>query len=116
MAKKSEKRRPAATIDRSRAAAPALTKKQIARSRKESRQLRIIWTVVAAFGAVVLAVILFALIQNLIVTPNAAVAIVDGTKVSVKDYDDLLTYRRYSLHNAIYSLQYELSLMDTTTE
>jgi len=111
MGKKLEKRQPAAR----RAAAP-LTKKQIARSRKESRQLRIIWTIVAAFGAVVLAVLLFALIQNLIVTPNAAVAVVDGTKVSVKDYDDLLTYRRFSLHNAIDSLQYELSLMDTTTE
>ena len=116
MGKKLEKRQPAATLDRTRAAAPTLTKKQIARSRKESRQLRIIWTVVAAFAAVVLAVLLFAVIRELIVVPNAAVAAVDGDKVSLKDYKDLLTYRRYSLYNGINSLQYQLSLIDTTTE
>jgi len=112
MAKQSETRQPAAK----QAAAPTLTKKQIARSRKETRQLRIIWTIVAAFGVVILAVLLFALIRELIVVPNAAVAVVDGAKISIKDYEDLLTYRRYSLHNAIGSLQYQQSLVDSTTE
>lgn len=116
MGKKPEKRQPAASIARDRAAVPTLTKKQIARSRKETRQLRIIWTVVAAFGAVILAVLLFALIRELVVIPNAAVAVVDGTKVSVKDLNDLLTYRRYNLHSTIYSLQSQLALMDTSTE
>ena len=111
MGKKLEKRQPAA-----RQAAAPLTKKQIARSRKESRQLRIIWSIVAAIGVIVLAVVLFALIRELVVAPNAAVAEVDGTKVSLKDYNDLLTYRRYSLHNAILSLNYELSLVDTSTQ
>ena len=111
MGKKLEKRQPAA-----RQAAAPLTKKQIARSRKESRQLRIIWSIVAAIGVIVLAVVLFALIRELVVAPNAAVAEVDGAKVSLKDYNDLLTYRRYSLHNAILSLNYELSLVDTSTQ
>ena len=111
MAKQSETRQSAAK----QAAAPTLTKKQIARSRKETRQLRIIWSVVAAFGVVILAVLAFALIRELIVVPNAAVAVVDGTKVSVKDYEDLLTFRRYSLHNAIANTQYQLSLMSTYT-
>ena len=112
MAKKSETRQ-AATRP---AAAPTLTKKQIARSRKETRQLRIIWTVVAAFGVVILAVLLFAVIREMIVVPSAGVAVVDGAKIPVKDYEDLLTYRRYSLHNAIYNLQYQLSLLDKSTE
>ncbi len=112
MAKKLETRQTAAR----QAAAPTLTKKQIARSRKESRQLRIIWTIVAAVGAVVLAVLLFALVRELVIVPNAAVAVVDGAKVPVKDYEDLLTYRRYSLYNAKSSLQYQLSLIDTSTE
>jgi parvulin-like peptidyl-prolyl isomerase len=99
-----------------RAAAPALTKKQIARSRKESRQLRIIWTVVAAFGAVILAVLLYALIREMIVVPNAAVAQVDGAKVSIKDYQDLLTYQRFRLHDGIYSAQSQLDRTDTSTE
>jgi len=112
MAKKSETRQ-ATTRP---AAAPTLTKKQIARSRKETRQLRIIWTVVAAFGVVILAVLLFAVIREMIVVPSAGVAVVDGAKIPVKDYEDLLTYRRYSLHNAIYNLQYQLSLLDKSTE
>jgi len=112
MAKQSETRQSAAK----QAAAPTLTKKQIARSRKETRQLRIIWSVVAALGVVILAVLVFALIQELVVVPNKAVAVVDGTKVSVNDYEDLLTYRRYSLHNAIASLEYQLTLLDTSTE
>jgi parvulin-like peptidyl-prolyl isomerase len=112
MAKQSETRQSAAK----QAAAPTLTKKQIARSRKETRQLRIIWSVVAALGVVILAVLVFALIRELVVVPNKAVAVVDGTKVSVNDYEDLLTYRRYSLHNAIASLEYQLTLLDTSTE
>jgi parvulin-like peptidyl-prolyl isomerase len=56
------------------------------------------------------------LIRELVVVPNKAVAVVDGTKVSVNDYEDLLTYRRYSLHNAIASLEYQLTLLDTSTE
>jgi PPIC-type PPIASE domain len=112
MGKKLEKRQTAARP----AAAPTLTKKQIARSRKETRQLRIIWTIVAAVGAVVLAVILFALIRELAVAPNAAVAVVDGTKVSLKDYEDQLTLSRYSLHSGIANMQDQLSLLDTSTE
>ena len=112
MAKKSETRQAAARP----AAAPTLTKKQIARSRKETRQLRIIWTVAAAFGVVILAVLLFAVIRELILVPNAGVAVVDGAKIPVKDYEDLLTYRRYSLHNAIYNLDYQLGLLDPSTE
>jgi parvulin-like peptidyl-prolyl isomerase len=116
MTKKSEKRQPAATFDRNRAAAPALTKKQIARSRKESRQLRIIWTIVAAFGAVILAVLLMYLIRELIVAPNTAVAVVDGAKVPVKDFEDLLTLQRYNLHSTIYGLQQQIANLDTSTE
>ena len=116
MAKKSEKRQAAAPIVRDRAAASTLTKKQIARSRKEARQLRIIWTVVAVFGAVILAVLLFALIRELVVTPNTAVAVVDGVKVPIKDYEDLLALQRANLHSTINRMQQELQNVDTTTE
>lgn len=112
MAKKPASRQAAARPE----AAATLTKKQIARSRKESRQLRIIWTIVAAIGAVVLAVLLFAVIRELLIVPNAAVARVDGTKISVKDYQDLLTYRRYNLYSSISNLEYQLSLLDASTE
>jgi len=116
MGKKSETRQTTAASARDRAAAATLTKKQIARSRKESRQLRIIWMVAAAFGALILAVLLFALIRELVIVPNAAVARVDGAKISVKDFQDLLTYRRYSLYSSIDNLQYQLSFADTSTE
>ncbi len=112
MAKKPEIRQAAARPE----AALSLTKKQIARSRKESRQLRVIWSIVAAIGAVILAVILFAVIRELVIAPNAAVAKVDGAKISIKDFEDLLTYRRYNLYSSISNLEYQLSLLDTTTE
>ena len=96
--------------------AAALTKKQIARSRKEAQQLRIIWISVAAVGVIVLGVLAFALIREAILIPNAAVAVVDGEKITATDFQDLLTYRRYSLHNNITSLNYQLQSFDTTSE
>jgi parvulin-like peptidyl-prolyl isomerase len=113
MGKSSNKRQAAAP---KQPPATALTKKQIARSRKEQKQLRIIWLSVAAVAVVVLAVLTFALVRELVVTPNAPVAIVDGNKVSVSDYQALLTYRRYSLHNNISALEYQLQTMDQTSQ
>ena len=93
-----------------------LNKKQIARGRKQARQLRIIWLSVGAVVLIVLGVLAFAVIRELIVVPRAPVATVNGQEVSLKDFQPLLTYRRFRLHDNILALNSQLQQMDTTSE
>jgi parvulin-like peptidyl-prolyl isomerase len=88
------------------------TKKQIAMGRKQARQNRIIVLSLLGIGAVVLLVLAAGLLQELAFKPSQPVAIVDGTKISVKDYLPLLRYQRYSLHKNILSLQSGLQNID----
>ncbi len=88
------------------------TRKQIALSRKEARQLRIIWLSVGALGLVILFILGFALVSEVLVKPSKPVALVNGTKIPLERYEGLLTYRRYSLHNSIRMLNQELSTLD----
>ena len=88
------------------------TRKQIALSRKEARQLRMIWLSVGALGLVILFILGFALVSEVLVKPSGPVALVNGTKIPLERYEGLLTYRRYSLHNSIRMLNQELSTLD----
>jgi len=88
------------------------TRKQIALSRKEARQLRMIWLSVGALGLVILFILGFALVSEVLVKPSRPVALVNGTKIPLERYEGLLTYRRYSLHNSIRMLNQELSTLD----
>lgn len=94
----------------------ALTKKQIARSRKEARQLRIIWIGVGIVGAILLGVLAFGLIRELVVVPNAPVATVNGSRISQREFEPLLNYRRFRLHDQILSLKYQLQQIDTSSQ
>jgi parvulin-like peptidyl-prolyl isomerase len=92
------------------------TKKQIALSRKHTRQNRIIWLSVGALALVIFGIMAVGLIQELIVKPGRSVAIVNGSKIRTDDYQSVLTYRRYNLHNSIRNLQSELQAMDPSQE
>ena len=84
------------------------TKKQIALSRKESRQNRIILISVGILVAIIVLVLAVGVIQELILKPNQPVATVNGVKLPMDDYQDLLTYNRYNQYVNISNLQSSL--------
>lgn len=92
------------------------TKKQIAYSRRESKQNRIIYLLLGAVAAVILVVLAIGLIQELVIKPSTPVARVNGTRIAKDDYEDLLRLRRYTSHMNILSLQEQLSNIDTSDE
>ncbi len=92
------------------------TKKQIALGRKEAQQLRIIWLSLGALGLVILFILGFAVVSEAVVKPSRPVAIVNGTKISLKSYEGLLTYYRYNLHQNIKQVNNALNTLDPNDE
>ncbi len=92
------------------------TKKQIAFSRKESRQNRIILISVGVLVAVIVLILAIGVIQELVLKPSAAVATVNGAKVPMDDFQDLLTYNRYNQYVNISNLQTSLDDLNASPE
>jgi parvulin-like peptidyl-prolyl isomerase len=92
------------------------TKKQIAFSKKEARQNRIIWLSVGGLVLVILLVVAFGLIQELVKKPSEPVAIANGTRIRIADYQAFLTYYRYNLHQQQDSLQSALDSLDSSQQ
>jgi len=92
------------------------TKKQIAFSRKESRQNRIILISVVVLAAVIVLVLTLGVIQELVLKPSAPVATVNGAKVPVDDFQNLLTYNRYNQYVNISNLQSGLDELSASPE
>jgi len=88
------------------------TKKQIAIGRKQARQNRIIWISVASLAAIVIVILAIGIVSEVLVKPNQPVATVDGVKISMDDYQNLLRYRRYNLHASIANAQDAISNLD----
>jgi parvulin-like peptidyl-prolyl isomerase len=120
MAKTAQKRAPAAGARQGRKGAASepvkQTKKQIALSRKQARQNRIIWLSVGALGLIIVLVLGYGLSQQFLLKPADPVAIVDGTKIRTDDYQVLLNYQRYNLHVNIRDLNNALASIDTTQQ
>lgn len=88
------------------------TKKQIAYSRKEAQQNRIILLSVAGIGLLILLVLAIGLVLELAAKPAAPVANVNGIKIRTDHFQELLKYRRYSAHLNILNVQNELGNLD----
>jgi parvulin-like peptidyl-prolyl isomerase len=109
MAKSSSKRKETAQATKQ-------TKKQVAISRKEARQNRIILISIAILVAVVVLISAIGLIQELIVKPGKPVATVNGVKIRSDDYRDFLTYSRYNQYINIRNLQDSLDQLQASPE
>jgi parvulin-like peptidyl-prolyl isomerase len=92
------------------------TKKQIARSRKDARQNRIIMISMIGLAALILLVLGFGVIQELVIKPNRPVATVNGTKIQTDLYQDLVTYYRYNQYTTIANLQQGLQELQASAE
>lgn len=81
------------------------TKKQIAFSRKEARQNRIILIAVGVLIAVIVVVLGIGIVRELIIKPGQPVAIVNNVKIPTDDFQDMVNYNRYNLYLNISNLQ-----------
>ncbi len=75
------------------------TRKQIARSRREQEQLRLIYMGLGLVGLLILFVLAFGIIQTYVIEPNRPVAIVNGTEITTAAYQDRVRYERFLLEN-----------------
>jgi parvulin-like peptidyl-prolyl isomerase len=98
MAKKGSRRRQAEQVQRQ-------TKKQLARSRRDARQNRIIVVSLVGLAVLILVVLGYGLIQELVIKPNRPVATVNGAKIPADLYQDLVTYYRYNQYRTIANLE-----------
>jgi parvulin-like peptidyl-prolyl isomerase len=92
------------------------TKKQIAFSRREARQRRIIWLSLLGLALIIVIVLAIGLIQELVIKPAQPIATVNDARIPKDEFEDLLRYRRYTTHITIANLENQLRNIDTEDE
>jgi hypothetical protein len=92
------------------------TKKQIARSRKEAQQNRIIFIALGILIAIVVLIMTVGVLQELVLKPGQPVATVNGVNIRLDDYRDQLTYNRYNQYVAISNLQSGIDELSASPE
>jgi parvulin-like peptidyl-prolyl isomerase len=92
------------------------TKKQLAVSRRDARQNRIIMLSLVGLAVVIVAVLAYGLIQELVVKPNRPVAVVNGTEIKADLYGDLVNYYRYNQYTTMANLQQGLQDLQNSGE
>lgn len=75
----------------------APTRRQIARSRREQEQLRLIYIGLAVVAALIIMVLAFGLYQTFVAEPGAPVAVVNGEEIITRAYQDRVRYERFLL-------------------
>jgi hypothetical protein len=94
----------------------ALTKKQIARSQKITRQQRVIWLAVAGVAAVVLIVLTIGIVQEYVLGPRQPVATVNGREISREEYQKRVRYTQWYLQRVEQSLLLQQASYDPNDE
>ncbi len=89
-----------------------LSRKQIAISRREREQHTRLYIGLAILGAVMLVVVLVGVYDQVIAQPGQPVAVVNGTKIPLNEYQDRVRYERYTLDQLLNNIQYQLNIID----
>ena len=98
------------------AAGEVLTKRQLSKKERETRQKRLVSIFALITAAAVLLVLAFGFYQEYVVKPSAPVATVNGKPISTRDYQAMVKYRRFEQTSMIARLQDQLSQLDPTAE
>ena len=91
------------------------TRKQIAHSRREQEQLRLVYIGLGVVVGLVVLVLAFGLIQTYVIEPNTPVAIVNGTEITTRDYQNRVKYERFILDMQLEQIQQQLSVLSQQT-
>lgn len=95
----------------------ALTRRQIAISRREKEQLRLIYVSLGGVAALILIVLAIGLIQTYIIEPNAPIAVVEGERIRTGDYQARVKYERFLLDQQyLQILQQQAALAQSDNE
>jgi parvulin-like peptidyl-prolyl isomerase len=86
------------------------TRKQLALSRREKEQLRLIYIGLGVVAALILIVLAIGLYQTFVIEPNSPIASVNGVEISTRDYQTRVRYERFLLEN-----QYQQILQQQAT-
>ncbi|MEW5960884.1 MAG: peptidylprolyl isomerase [Chloroflexota bacterium] len=87
------------------------TRKQIAHSKREQEQLRFIYIGLGTVVGLILLVLAFGLIQTYVIEPNAPVAVVGGTEITVRDYQNRVKYERFMLDAQLEQIQQQMAVL-----
>jgi len=82
---------------RSEGKSKALTKKQIARSKKVARQQRTIWITIGGVALLVFVVLTIGVVKEYVLAPRQPVAIVNGEEIFRAEYQKRVRYSRWDL-------------------
>ncbi|MCL4296585.1 MAG: peptidylprolyl isomerase [Anaerolineae bacterium] len=86
----------------------APTRKQMALSRREKEQLRLIYIGLGAVAALIVIVLAIGLYQTYVLEPNSPVANVNGGEISTREFQNRVRYERFLLDNQIQQMQQQL--------
>lgn len=76
-----------------------VTKKHVAREQREAEQTRLILIIAIVIGVIVVGLVAFGLINQTIIRPRTAVARVDDTNITVRQFETYVQYTRVQLLN-----------------
>lgn len=76
---------------------PIQTKKHLARQQREQRQQRYIWIAMIIFGVLVVAVILFGILNETVLKARQPVAVVNGESITTDEFEARVRYNRQQL-------------------
>ncbi len=88
-----------------------LTRRQIARAKREQEQVRLIYMglgLVIALSAIVLG---FGLYQTYVLEPQKPIAVVDGHNITTRDYQNRVRYERFMLDDQLQRIQQQLAVL-----
>lgn len=70
------------------------SRKEVLRARKEAEQTKQIWLAVGGVAALLVLIFIVAMVNELIIAPNRAVATVNGEKIPIRQWEDRVRYER----------------------
>src|SRR5262245_34465185 len=89
----------------------APTRRQVARSKKEQEQLRIIYMGLGLVALLIVAVLAYGLLQTYVFEPNAPVTTVNNTEITTGAYQKRVKYERFLLDSQLAQIQQQLDSM-----
>ena len=87
------------------------TKRQIALSKREREQQKLLYMGLGLVAGLVLIVLAIGLVQTYIIEPNSPVGSVNGQEISTRDYQDKVRYERFVLEDQYQQIVQELQAL-----
>lgn len=90
----------------------AKTRRQVAFSRKEHEQVKLIYTGLAIVAGLVVLVLAVGLFQTYIFEPSSAIAVVEGDEITVQEYRDRVRYERFVLEEQYTQIAQQIQALE----